>query len=214
MKETNIYFIRHGESKANEQKLFLGNGNLDLTEKGVQQAMMTAAYLEDVPADFIYSSDLLRAYHTAKCTADLKGMQIITDKDLREINGGKWEFSPFSSLSTDYPEDFKVWNEDIGHACPTGGESVANLAERFIKAVTAIAEKHPGCNIFIFSHATPIRTFYTLATGKTLSDLKDIPWPTNASVTHASYKEGKFTVHAYSTDHFMKELVTKLPDNI
>lgn len=214
MVDSHIYLIRHGQSEANLKHLFLGHGNLDLTEKGYKQAELTADYLDSIPVDTIYASDLLRAYHTAECTAKRKGIEIITDKELREIHGGKWEFCSFDSLSGMFPEDFKVWSEDIGLAKPTDGESVKELAVRFMNAVTKIAENHPGQNVFIFSHATPIRTFYALASGKPMEELKNIPWPTNASVTHAIFAEGKFQVIDYSIDYFMEDLLTTLPKSI
>ena len=60
-----LYFIRHGESLANQKDVFIGQYDFDLTEKGRKQAEMVADYLKDVKVDAIYSSDLLRAYHTA-----------------------------------------------------------------------------------------------------------------------------------------------------
>ena len=58
METTKIYFIRHGESQANAQNVFIGHTDLDLTEKGHKQAQKTAEFLKDVSVDKIYSSDL------------------------------------------------------------------------------------------------------------------------------------------------------------
>ena len=45
--ELELYLIRHGESQANEKGLFLGHGDLDLTERGRAQAQKTAEYLKN-----------------------------------------------------------------------------------------------------------------------------------------------------------------------
>ena len=44
--------------------------------------------------------------------------------------------------------------------------------------------------------------------------MQQIPWATNASVTHAEYEKGTFHLIAYSTDHFMGKLKTALPEDV
>ena len=43
---------------------------------------------------------------------------------------------------------------------------------------------------------------------------KEVPWPTNASVTNAEYDGKRFRLTDYSLDGFMGELLTKLPENV
>ena len=82
MDKTLLYFIRHGESEANERDAFIGHTDLDLTRLGHQQAQMAAEYLRAIPADVIYASDLKRAYNTAMHTAEIKGMNVIKNENL------------------------------------------------------------------------------------------------------------------------------------
>ena len=64
---TTLLLIRHGESKANEKKFFAGHLNVELSEKGKAQAVLTANYVaENYQVDTIYASDLSRAYNTAQ----------------------------------------------------------------------------------------------------------------------------------------------------
>ena len=102
---------------------------------------------------------------------------------------------------------------NIGRACPTGGESVLHLQARVLTELTRIAEQHDGQSVLIFTHATPIRTFAAHCAGKTPDTLREIPWMSNASVTHAVYENGKFTMVEYSRDDFMGDLVTVLAKN-
>ena len=106
-KTTEIYLIRHGESQANERDVFLGHGDLDLTEKGKKQAELTAEYLKACHFDVIYSSDLLRAYHTAEATAKKVGLPIVKDERLREIDAGEWDFKTFDDLEKEYQDKEK-----------------------------------------------------------------------------------------------------------
>ena len=211
---TDIYLIRHGESQANKINVFLGHGDLDLTEKGYLQAEKTADFLSNIPVDVIYSSDLQRAYHTAQCTAERKNMPIIVNSNLREIFAGEWEFKSFEKLLSDHRDDFLLWVDNIGRAQCTGGETVLQLQKRFVAEVERIAKENVGKTIFIFTHATPLRVLKAAWDGKSADEIRQIPWASNASVTHGQYKDGIFSVVEYSLDHFMGDMVTALPDNV
>lgn len=212
--KTKIYLIRHGESQANEKGLFLGHGDLDLTERGKAQAQKAAEYLKNVPVDKIYSSDLLRAYHTAETTANFVGIPIIKRKELREINAGKWDFEPFSMLPIKYPESYNIWLNDIGSACPDGGESVADVLKRTVTEILRISKENEGKTVFVFTHATTIRAFATYCVSKSIKGIQLRPYPANASVTYVEYENGEFRLVEYSNDSFMGEIATALPSNV
>lgn len=211
---TNIYLIRHGESEGNLHNVFLGHYDLPLTPKGVAQAQVTANYLKDIKADVIYASDLKRAFGTAECTANLLGMPIIKDERLREIFAGKWEGMPFMGIGDTYKESFDTWLNDFGHARCDGGESVVELKERIISALTDIAKSNDQKTVFVFTHATPIRLFAAHSLGKTVDEYKDVPWSANASVTSAVYENGKFKLIEYGKADFMGDLVTRFSKNV
>lgn len=68
---TTLILIRHGESKANRDRIFAGHLDVDLQEKGLKQAKITAEYIsKNYLVNRVYSSDLKRAYQTGKCVAD------------------------------------------------------------------------------------------------------------------------------------------------
>lgn len=214
MGKTQLYLIRHGESDGNYRRAFLGHTNLDLTPKGHEQAENTALYLNDIHTDIIYSSDLLRAYNTAMHTARLKGMEIITNKNLREIYAGEWENKSFDELCSQYPEEYGLWKDNIGVAHCSGGESVQELRERIADEIFSIAKENEGKTVFIFTHATPIRTFRAECEGLPPEEMKNIPWVGNASVTHAEYENGKMRIIEYGTDYFQGDIQTRLPKNV
>ena len=201
-----IYLIRHGESKANVEKLFVGNGDVPLTERGLEQARRTAHALKDIKVDAIYSSDLDRAYQTAMQTATLLNMPIIKDAGLREINLGKYEFIPHETMRTDYSEKWNEWLDDFANACFEGGESVAQVYERVFKTIKKIAEQNLEKTVFIFSHATSIRCFVSYCMGKGVEGANDISWVNNASITQIDYKNGKFEIVEYGRDDFLGDL--------
>ncbi len=203
MNTTHIYIVRHGQSQGNLHDLFLGHTDMDLTDLGFEQAALTADFLEHIPIDAIYASDLSRAYHTAEVTARRKGLPVIADPELREMYAGQWEGQPFYGLKAAWPEVFSTWETDFGNSQCPGGESVQQLQSRITGAVERIAKAHPGESVCIFSHAVAIRALSAAWLGLTPNELQNHPWASNSSVTHATYKDGRFTLVEYSRDDFM-----------
>ena len=95
-----------------------------------------------------------------------------------------------------------------------GGETVEQLQTRVVSTVERIAKAHENGSVFLFCHATPIRVFAAHCLNKALDEIKEVPWPTNASVTKAEYDGKRFRLTDYSLDGFMGELITKLPKNV
>lgn len=80
-----IYLVRHGESEANAKGIHQGQKiDTSLSKNGLEQAKKIAERLKDEDFEIIYSSDLKRAYETAKEIAKFHNIKIIKDKRLRE----------------------------------------------------------------------------------------------------------------------------------
>lgn len=209
--KTQIYLIRHGESQGNLAAAFIGHGDVDLSETGRLQAKKAAEYLQNIPADAIYSSDLKRAFHTAQYTAQCKGMSVTKMDGLREVFAGAWEGRAFLELKEEYPEDFGLWLADLSRARCTGGESVEEMHTRVQGVLDEIVRENVGKSVFIFCHGTPIRALSAAWQG---IHIMDVPWAANASVTHAECDNGTYRVIEYGRDDFMGDLVTTLPDDV
>ncbi len=209
--KTLIYMIRHGQSEANNSKVFAGNSDFPLTEKGHLQAERSAEFFKDIKIDKIYASDLKRAYQTAEHTGAIFNLEIIPDRLLREIRGGKWENNTYDYIQETFKDTYGVWLSDIDKACPDNGESVTDLQKRVSKRVEEIAKENEGKSVAIFTHATPIRAFMAFCKKDMI---KDTPWPTNGSVSVFSYEDGRFESVDYSLDKHMGELVTSFPKNV
>ena len=206
--QTMIYMIRHGESVGNKNRDFLGHTDLPITEKGEAQALAAARYLASVgfSPDAVYASPLCRAYRTAELALSLIDAPTPIPMDgLREIYAGDWEGKNFDALDEEYPEARRIWREDVGHASPVGGESVASLYGRVVSTVLTIARENPGKTVFIGTHATPIRAIETYARGFSADLMREIPWPTNASLSVYRFDGERLLPVAYSYDEFMKD---------
>ena len=212
---TRFIFVRHGQSIANLEKIFAGNYDVDLSSLGHKQAQFTADFVsKNYQVDAIYSSDLKRAYETAEYIANLLGLEIQKEPGMREINAGKWEGCSFEELAIKYVDDYEIWLTDIGNARCTEGESVAELAKRVYVTIKQIADKNPNRTVLITTHGTPIRALQLHSTGSPLSNMKEIPWVSNASVTEMVYDNGKLIPINIALDAHLGELRSVLPANV
>jgi len=205
---TVIYLIRHGQSLGNAAKVFLGHTDKDLSPLGYEQAERTAKFLENVPIDVIYSSDLMRAYNTALPHARGRGMDVIPSRSLREIYAGEWENMRVEDIINAYPTEFiDGWRENYGMFTIPGGESVIESGRRFYDAVMTIAKENEGKRILIAAHASVIRSFWGIITKTEFSELATAyQYPENASVSVA-YFDGKYLIPGeYSHAAHLKDL--------
>lgn len=213
--KTEIIIIRHGESLGNINRIMLGHTDLDMSPRGYQQAEACADFLAGERIDAIYSSDLIRAFNTAKPHAMRHGLRIIKDERLREMHVGVWENRPFSENAEKYPELHREWRESFATIVFPGGESVAEAGKRFHAAVLDIAEKNLGGCILIATHAGVLRSFWGQLLGLPLSEIgRAVPFAVNASVSRLVYENGALSPVEYSTHHFLSEVGVIIPGSI
>lgn len=212
---TQLLIIRHGQSCANLDGVFVGHVNSPLSDLGKDQAEATANYIvSNYHVDAVYASDLERAFYTSNAVAQKLGLPITADDQLREIFAGDWEGVKFDDLSANYGEPYQLWLRDIGMAQCPNGESVAQLQNRFVGALRRIAQEHDGETVVIASHATPIRTFMCHCADCGLENMKNIPWVSNASVTVAEFDGTHFTIVTPGYDEHLGHMKTALPKNV
>lgn len=207
---TTLIIVRHGQSMANVQGFFAGNMDAPLSPLGYSQAEKTAAYIaENYRVDKIYSSDLSRAFDTAKAIGEKTGVVPVPDEDFREMNAGEWEGKAFDVL--DDREDYILWKKDIGNSKAAGGESFLDVMERAVLAFKRVAQENDGKVVVVVTHAHPIRAARCKWENMTLSQAKDVPWVSNASVTIAEYDNGEFTLKSEGYDEHLSDCKTCLP---
>ena len=102
-REKKIFLLRHGSLEiADDEKRFIGQTDLPLSERGRRQAKLWSRQLTDLPLDRIYCSDLQRCRETAS-QVDLNVQerqanvadafvadQALDIQMLKEINKGNW----------------------------------------------------------------------------------------------------------------------------
>ena len=207
-----IILVRHGESQTNLEKIFTGQLDAPLTERGRTQAERMAQYLDQYKVDKIYASSLQRAVQTAQAICARQNCPIEPVEALREMNAGAWQGLPFEKIAEQFPENYQNWRQDISKATPEGGETCAELYNR----VTAFFQEilcSPEQTVCLVAHATPIRMLESYIKAGSVSVAQQIPWVPNASVTVYQY-DGKFHEVVRGCCDYLEGLQTNLPKNI
>ena len=205
-----IYLVRHGESVGNLHRICLGHTDLDLTDLGLKQAECTADALSNVDFCAIYSSDLMRAVHTAEPHAAKRGLSINKNADFRELFFGDWENASVLMLKEKFYEQFMIgWRQNFGTFTAPNGESVVAMAERMASGLEKVAKNAKKGNILVTSHAAAIRALWGKISGHEPSEWAEAyPFPTNASYSILEYDGERFIPVSYSNDSHLGDLVT------
>ena len=149
---TRVSIVRHGETEWNLADKMQGVSDSPLTPKGISLAKELGEKLAGMTFSKIYTSDLGRAYDTAKYINEKLGLEIIPEPRLRERNMGIFEGHNWAYVKEHYPEDFKkAVSEDLEYRIPEGQskQDYVDMIADFMKFVT---EKHPGENILVVTH--------------------------------------------------------------
>ena len=141
MTAARIIIWRHGRTEWNVIDRYQGQADIPLDEVGYAQAIQAAEVLAAYRPSRVYSSDLTRCYQTAEMLAQRVGLDITTDKRLREIHVGSWEGLLGEEIRAADPELARRLRagEEVRRS-PTG-ESPSEVAERMVEALTEIAEE-------------------------------------------------------------------------
>lgn len=213
--KTEILIVRHGESLGNINRIMLGNTDLDMSPRGYKQAEACAQFLAGEHIDAIYSSDLIRAYNTAKPHAERRGLPIIKDARLREMHVGEWENRPFGEIAETYPELHREWRESFATVVFPDGESIAEAGKRFHAALLDLGEANLGRRILIATHAGVLRSFWGQLLGLPLEKIgESLPFAVNASVSKLVYEDGVLAPVEYSIHHYLSEVGVIIPHSI
>lgn len=192
-----VYFVRHGESKANAERRFLKDEEENpLTEQGQKQAAFIAERCTHFPVECIIASSMLRTQQTAAVISDRIGKPVIISDFFIERRSPEAMFG----LSLDDPKLERInkewlrgfFEKDVRYA---DGDNFDDLLRRANKALAFLAAKDES-HIVVVTHGffsrmllarilfgpalTPdeflkvIHVFQTSNTGLTLAEYKPL----------------------------------------
>ncbi|MDD4600264.1 Phosphoserine phosphatase 1 [bioreactor metagenome] len=190
---TKIILVRHGQTIWNVEMKYQGQTDIDLTEKGIIQAQLVADRLAKEPLSAVYSSDLSRAFITAKAIAAKHTLQVIAVPELREINFGDWEGLTYTNINSGWPQTMNKLFTCPEEVIIPGGESFPQVKERATAALARIAHNHPNETIVVVSHGGTIRTLICAALNIHLNYVWNIKQD-NTAVNILEYHDNRIMV--------------------
>jgi probable phosphoglycerate mutase len=191
-KTTRLLLVRHGETDDNRNLVFQGQLGLGLNDLGRRQAGLLAARLAlapDRPAVLV-SSDLARARETAEILGAALGLSPTLDPGLREVYLGAWQGLSHAEIAARFPDEWAAWRagRDIRRG---GGETYAELAERVFRAVSALADAHPGRTSLVVSHGAALKGFVARVLGLASEGMRAFRVQANTGVTVVERDEAR-----------------------
>jgi 2,3-bisphosphoglycerate-dependent phosphoglycerate mutase len=164
MNDRLLVLVRHGESEWNKQNLFTGWRDVDLTERGIEEARAAGRKLkaQGLRFDVAFTSALKRAQRTLDVMLGELGqgdIPVIKDQALNER-----DYGDLVGLNKD--DARKRWGEQQVHiwrrsydVAPPGGESLKDTAARVLPYY--IAEILPpvlrGERVLVAAHGNSLR---------------------------------------------------------
>lgn len=155
-----LYLVRHGETDHNAAGRAMGQMDVPLNARGLEQARQTAEFLKRYPIERIVSSDLSRAMSTAQPLADALGLAVEPDARLRELNFGILQGKTVAECEEADPGAVAHWRTGHFDAVFPGGESRRSLMER-TRALLDEILSGPHAHVALFSHGGTLNALHT-----------------------------------------------------
>ncbi|MES2214403.1 MAG: histidine phosphatase family protein [Pseudomonadota bacterium] len=134
-----FYFIRHGETDWNKDRIIMGHTDIPLNQNGILQAYSAQKFFKDLTFDRIYASPLKRAYQTVEILNEHLKSSLVTDDDLMERGFGKYEGGPHN------PSSLLLKSSEL----PEGAESIEEVDERVLRAMQKILSESKSTPLIV-----------------------------------------------------------------
>ncbi len=157
-----LVIFRHGQSQWNLENKFTGWVDVELTEKGIEEAKNAGHKINGYHFDYAYASDLKRAQNTLKIalqTANHPTIAPIYNKALNErMYGDLQGLDKTETVNKFGEEQVKIWRRSYDIA-PPNGESLKDTAARVIPYYEneIVPKLKANKNIVIVAHGNSLR---------------------------------------------------------
>jgi probable phosphoglycerate mutase len=203
---TRICFIRHGETDWNVAKRIQGQTDIALNETGHNQALAMAFNAAHYDFAAIYSSDLNRAYETAKMVAERRGLEVRKMPELRERHYGIFQGITATEGSKAFPEAHAHYIARDVHYNFENGESMLDFAKRVEHAVDFMTRHHSKQVLAAVSHAGVLDIIYRKATGRPLHTPRDFVIP-NCALNWFRFDGQGWHLEAWDDHHHLAKVL-------
>jgi broad specificity phosphatase PhoE len=146
-----LLLVRHGETEWSKSGQHTSSTDLPLTDVGEAAALALRPFLAELlsskPPALALSSPLLRA----RRTADLAGIAVEVDADLKEVEYGRYEGITTAEIQRQDP-GWTIWTGAVPE-----GETAVEAGHRVDRVIERVKAALPGGNVVLFAHGHILR---------------------------------------------------------
>jgi len=166
-----LYLVRHGEVSNPDHVVYADLPGFPLSRRGRIEAAVVAAHLAAEEVDVVVVSPLERAIETAIPIATALGACLQVDDRLTEWRLlQRWAGVGWEDLGESFPGEIEAYLSQPDDL-PFSPESIAEVADRFVSAVTDLGAIYPGGAAVLVSHQDPVQAARLHLTGRPLGAL-------------------------------------------
>lgn len=183
-----LVLLRHGQSEWNLANKFTGFHDVDLTEKGEEEAKEAGRMLREagITFDQVFSSTQIRANRTADITLTEAGQSKLFDSMIRHPHLRERDYGDLTGLNKDETrekygdEQVHIWRRSYDTS-PPGGECLQDVVENRVRPYF---EEHirplvnDGKNVLMAAHGNSLRATLIVLGVETPDTINDAEMPT------------------------------------
>ena len=166
---TRLLLIRHAEVEIRYQGVFGGKIDMNLSDRGHEQARLLATFLRGRKFDAIYASPMKRVQQTFAPSRRHHPVKQIILPGLREIDFGDWTGFGWDAVREKFGIQPYEWLDKIELGVVPNGESTVHFRKRVEPCLRRAIRENRGKMVAIFCHGGVIRMI--------LAILLDLPLP-------------------------------------
>lgn len=206
---TRFCLVRHGETDWNGEKRIQGQIDIDLNVRGEAQARAVADGLAGQSFAAVYSSDLRRAWHTARIAAAGLGLAVSPAPTLRERHFGVLQGVTASEARARLPHAHHHHQARTPDYDFDSGESLIAFAARVMRGLDELAARHPGQSVLAFTHGGVLDIAYRAAMSRTLDAPRDFALP-NAALNWLERDEGGWRLISWADSQHLAQALDEV----
>jgi enolase len=176
-----LILIRHGQSIWNKENRFTGFTDVELSEKGIEEANKSRELINNlgIDIDIAFTSKLKRAINTCEIILSDKNIEIIKNESLNERDYGFLTGKNKKEIINEYGEDcIHKWRRGY-YERPPNGENLDDVCKRVSKYYNSnIFPKLKVGNVFISAHGNSLRALFVVLGLFSIKEIERVEIPT------------------------------------
>lgn len=207
---TRFCLVRHGETDWNGEKRIQGQIDIDLNAAGEAQARAVRQGLRGHAFAAAYSSDLRRAWSTARIATEGLGLSVSPAPTFRERNFGVLQGLTAHEARLLLPEAHghhlaRTPDHDYGD-----GESLIDFQARVMAGLDELAVRHIGHAVLVFTHGGVLDIAYRAASGQALERQRDFALP-NAALNWLEHRDTRWRLISWADCGHLDRALDEVP---